>query len=304
MFKLYSGYFKNGKGNHWITLLYFLIVSAIITPFAFIPYIGYLFDKQSSIRQLDVDKQPLNETFNSFNEPSSFGILFFIIVNIFIIIPLILGILHIFKNTDLGMRPKFKDLFIIFKKGAYFKTMKLSILMIIIVCFFYFLLAIIIFIIMLIVFILAWYFAFYLESLNNAISMLFVVFPILFFITSFIISVPFYYVVIFMINTSLVHIDQHSLPTLTKVSIGRKITKKGPRNPWVLLISHYLFGILICGVIFTIYIDIMMNHNIFTYIIKFIILGGLFYFIFGSYVNFYHQNKNAIYPTETPATDE
>lgn len=297
MFTLYLGYLKNGRGNHWITLFYFMVASAIITPFAF--FNSYLFDQQRLIRQLDVDKQPLNETLNSLNASSISGILYFIIVNIFIVIPLILGILHIFKKTDLGMRPRFKDLFSYFKKDSYFKTLKLSVLMIILVCFFYFLLAIIILIIMLIVIISAWFFAFHLQSINYAVSMLLVVFPILFFITSFIISVPFYYVVIFMVNTSLVHIEQRSLPTFEKVSIARKITKKGPKNPWGLLISHYVFGILIFGVISTIYIGIIiMNYNIFTYIISFLILGGLFYFIFGSYVNFYHQNKNALYPTE------
>lgn len=145
------------------------------------------------------------------------------------------------------------------------------------------------------------------ENNFGAMSVSFIIIMLLMMLIIFALYIPIYYVVIFLVNTVLVHIDQQSLPTLNKLSIGWNITSKGPKSAWKLLFSNVLYFIVayiilaILAIISVIIISLVPDVlkillGIIAYIFAFVYLIVMSYIMYGSAMNFYHKNKNALYP--------
>ncbi|MGK9045572.1 hypothetical protein [Mammaliicoccus vitulinus] len=312
MFKFQLDYFRNGQGFHLKTILLTIVSSVIMFLLMLIPGISFLIGGFSLISSQDFSGEPSGGGLAIFMISMLIGFLLTIILYIFVLIPLSYGILKFYKDTDLGINPRFNDLFMFLKKGNYVKTLKLTVIIGLISIAMYIAIYIVVFIVEMI------FFAIFGTSMAlmqpsgssesiGAMSVSFVVIMLFMILILFALFIPLYYLIIFIINTILVHIDQRSLPTLTKFSIGWNITSKGPHNAWKLLFSNLLYVVVsyiilaILGIIVAIIVSFMPTalqiiFGILGYILYFIFLIAISYFMYGSVMNFYHKNKNALYP--------
>ncbi|WP_323703977.1 hypothetical protein [Mammaliicoccus sp. Dog046] len=313
MFKLHKDYFRNGRGYHFKTILFSFLFSLVTwaalvaLPFGTV-VLGMVIadDPQDGNSKIYVVISMIIGVIIAF-------IVCFLLI-LFILSPLYCGIIQLYKNTDLGKQSKFRHLITFFKKGNYGKTLKLTSLLLIIGVMIGFITSSIISPLFSIFNMSLYYFVpSYIDITEG--SLIGHLLTIVMLIGISILCIPFYYLMIYLMNVVLVHVDQSSLPTLNKFSIAWKITTKGPNSSWRLLFSNLLYFviILVAITVFQIIIALPMQNSptILSTILSFpstllmlFILTILTYLISGSMINFYHQNKNAIYPTETPATDE
>ncbi|WP_323703975.1 hypothetical protein [Mammaliicoccus sp. Dog046] len=324
MFNFHFDYFRNGRGNHLRTILLSFFAMFVFALALLIPGIFLL-----------IGTGIYNYTLDFYGNPSTGGTITLIIcaalslitslvIYIFVFIPLCYGYMTFYKNTDLGNRPHFRDLFTFLKKGQYVKTLKITAVIA--------LMSIVGYIAVYIVFFVAYLIFIAVfgttlaimgpesENLSTpaAITSAVVIFLFLL-VVMFVIYIPIYYLIILLINVTLVHIDQSSLPSFKKVSIAWNITTKGPNSAWKLLFANLLYYIgLYIIIVVIVLISVLISTLIFThlptfigviisiifYIIYMIVITILTYLIYGSVVNFYHKNKNALYPTNNSAPVE
>lgn len=314
MFKLHMDYFRNGRGYHLKAILLSILSMFVFGLTMLIPGIVFLIGTAIFISSQDFYGEPSNGGIVALIISIAIGIIISMLVYIFLMIPLGYGMITFYKNTDLGISPKFKDLFMFLKRGKFIKTLKLSALIMLLSFAIYF----VIYIVMAIIqFILLIVFGTSMAIINPenmsqgtaSVGMIFMFLVI--FVFMMLIYIPIYYVIIFILNAILVHIDQSDLPTFTKFSIAWNITRNGPNNAWKLLFSNLLYIIGVYIIIFIIVIifaiisaltaSILPNFLMMIvagigYIAFFLIAIVVSYFLYGSLVNFYHKNKNALYP--------
>ncbi|MEB7658529.1 hypothetical protein NGB24_11880 [Mammaliicoccus vitulinus] len=312
MFQFQLDYFRNGQGFHLKTILLSIIASVIMFLLMLIPGISILIGVISLISSRDFFGEPSGAGIAIFMLSILIGFLLTIILYIFVLVPLSYGLLKFYKDTDLGINPRFNDLFMFLKKGRYVKTLKLTVIIGLICIAMSIAVSIVVSIVQLIFYaIFGTSMALMLESgfseNTGVMSVSYVVIMLFMILILFALYIPLYYLIIFIANTILVHIDQRSLPTLTKFSIGWNITSKGPHNAWKLLFSNIIYVVvsaIIIGILAGIFAMILsfmptalqIIFGILGFILYFIFLIAMNYFIYGSIMNFYHKNKNALYP--------
>ncbi|PTI90913.1 hypothetical protein BU075_10605 [Mammaliicoccus vitulinus] len=312
MFQFQLDYFRNGQGFHLKTILLSIIASVIMFLLMLIPGISILIGVISLISSRDFFGEPSGAGIAIFMLSILIGFLLTIILYIFVLVPLSYGLLKFYKDTDLGINPRFNDLFMFLKKGRYVKTLKLTVIIGLICIAMSIAVSIVVSIVQLIFYaIFGTSMALMLESgfseNTGVMSVSYVVIMLFMILILFALYIPLYYLIIFIANTILVHIDQRSLPTLTKFSIGWNITSKGPHNAWKLLFSNIIYVVvlaIIIGILAGIFAMILsfmptalqIIFGILGFILYIIFLIAMNYFIYGSIMNFYHKNKNALYP--------
>ena len=312
MFQFQLDYFRNGQGFHLKTILLSIISSVIMFLLMLIPGISFLIGVISLISSRDFYGEPSGAGLAIFIISILIGFLLTILLYIFVLIPLSYGMLKFYKDTDLGINPRFNDLFMFLKKGNYVKTLKLTVIIGLICIAMSIAISIIVSIVQLIFYVIfGTSMALMLESgfseNTGVMSVSYVVLMLFMILILFALYIPLYYLSIFITNTILVHIDQRSLPTLTKFSIGWNITSKGPHNAWKLLFSNIIYIVvsaIIIGILTGIFAMILsfmptalqIIFGILGFILYIIFLIAMNYFIYGSIMNFYHKNKNALYP--------
>ncbi|PNZ36348.1 hypothetical protein [Mammaliicoccus vitulinus] len=312
MFQFQLDYFRNGQGFHLKTILLSIISSVIMFLLMLIPGISFLIGVISLISSQDYSGEPSGAGLAIFIISILIGFLLTILLYIFVLIPLSYGMLKFYKDTDLGINPRFNDLFMFLKKGNYVKTLKLTVIIGLICIAMSIAISIIVSIVQLIFYVIfGTSMALMLESgfseNTGVMSVSYVVLMLFMILILFALYIPLYYLSIFITNTILVHIDQRSLPTLTKFSIGWNITSKGPHNAWKLLFSNIIYIVvsaIIIGILTGIFAMILsfmptalqIIFGILGFILYIIFLIAMNYFIYGSIMNFYHKNKNALYP--------
>ncbi|GGI01491.1 hypothetical protein [Mammaliicoccus vitulinus] len=312
MFKFQLDYYRNGQGLHIKTILLTILSSIIMVLLMLIPGIAFIIGGFSLAASQDFSGEPSGGGIATFLISMVIGFILFILMYIFILIPIAYGILKFYKDTDLGISPRFSDLFMFLKKGNYVKTLKLTLIIGLISVATYFIVYIVVIIVEVI------FFAIFGTSMAllqpssgsegiGAMSISFIVIMLFMILVLFALFIPLYYFVIFIVNTVLVHIDQRSLPTITKFSIGWNITSKGPHSAWKLLFSNLIYIvaayiiIAIIGIIAAVIVSLMPSviqilFAIIGYILFYLFMFAVFYFLYGSLMNFYHKNKNALYP--------
>lgn len=312
MFQFQLDYFRNGQGFHLKTILLTIIASVFMFLLMLIPGISILIGVISLISSRDFFGEPSGAGVAIFMLSILIGFLITIILFIFVLIPLSYGLLKFYKDTDSGINPRFNDLFMFLKKGRYVKTLKLTVMIGLICIAMSIAVSIVSSIVQLIFYAISGTsMALMLESgfseSTGVMSVSYVVLMLFMILILFALYIPLYYLSIFITNTILVHIDQRSLPTLTKFSIGWNITSKGPHNAWKLLFSNIIYVVvlaIIIGILAGIFAMILsfmptplkIIFGILGFILYFIFLIAMNYFIYGSIMNFYHKNKNALYP--------
>lgn len=312
MFQFQLDYFRNGQGFHLKTILLTIIASVFMFLLMLIPGISILIGVISLISSRDFYGEPSGAGVAIFMLSILIGFLLTIILYIFVLVPLSYGLLKFYKDTDLGINPRFNDLFMFLKKGRYVKTLKLTVMIGLICIAMSIAVSIVVSIVQLIFYaIFGTSMALMLESgfseNTGVMSVSYVVIMLFMILILFALYIPLYYLIIFIANTILVHIDQRSLPTLTKFSIGWNITSKGPHNAWKLLFSNIIYVVvsaIIIGILAGIFAMILsfmptalqIIFGILGFILYIIFLIAMNYFIYGSIMNFYHKNKNALYP--------
>lgn len=312
MFQFQMDYFRNGQGFHLKTILLSIISSVIMFLLMLIPGISILIGVISLISSRDFYGEPSGAGVAIFMLSILIGFLITIILFIFVLIPLSYGLLKFYKDTDSGINPRFNDLFIFLKKGRYVKTLKLTVMIGLISIAMSIAVSIVSSIVQLIFYAIsgtsmALMLASGFSENTGVMSVSYVVLMLFMILILFAIYIPLYYIGIFITNTILVHIDQRSLPTLTKFSIGWNITSKGPHNAWKLLFSNIIYVVvlaIIIGILAGIFAMILsfmpttlqIIFGILGFILYIIFLIAINYFIYGSIMNFYHKNKNALYP--------
>nr|WP_263314851.1 hypothetical protein [Mammaliicoccus sp. Marseille-Q6498] len=320
MFKFHLDYFKNGRGLHLKTVLFTILSSIIMAIFMLIPGIFLIVGGVTMAMSQDIYGNPSGGGMATFFICLVIGIILAVLMYIFVLIPLAYGFLKFYKDTDLGRSPRFKDLFMFLKKGNYVKTLKLTVVMFVISVAIYIAMYVVILIIELIFLGIFGTSVAILQpdsstNFTNAMSITSIILVLFMALVIFAVLIPIYYLVIFIVNTVFVHVDQSSLPTLNKFSIGWNITSKGPNSAWKLLFSNVLYFIIayiimaIFLIIFSLIIAVLPSAlqillGIIVYIILIIFSVGISYFIYGSIINFYHKNKNALYPQNNKPTQE
>ena len=312
MFKFQLDYFRNGQGFHLKTILFSILASIVMVLIMLIPGVLFLIGGVSLASSQDFSGEPSGGGLAIFFVTMVLGFLLTLGLYIFVLIPLAYGMIKYYKDTDLGIGPNFSDLFMFLRKGNYVKTLKLTVIIGVISVAMYIAIYIVVLVVELI------FFAIFGTSMAimqpsgsseafGAMSISFVIIMLFMILVLFAVFIPLYYVVIFIMNTVLVHIDQRSLPTFTKFSIGWNITSKGPNNAWKLLFSNLLYVVVayivlaIIGIVVAVVVAFMpavlqVVFAVLGYIVYFIFMFIISYFIYGSVMNFYHKNKNALYP--------
>ncbi|WHI55193.1 hypothetical protein [Mammaliicoccus lentus] len=308
MFEFHLDYWRNGRGLHLKTVLLSILTSIVLGIIMLVPGVIFLIGAISMISSQDFYGEPSGGGIVAFLISMVIGFIVSLLLYVFVLIPMTYGFLKYYKDTDLGRAPRFSDLLLFFKKGKYVKTLKLTAIMFVISVALAIVLYIVVFIVELIfIAIFGTSAAFINENNFGAMSVSFLIIMLLMMLIIFALYIPIYYVVIFLVNTVLVHIDQQSLPTLNKLSIGWNITSKGPKSAWKLLFSNVLYFIVayiilaIIAVITALIISLLPDVlkillGIFAYIFAFVYLIAMSYIMYGSAMNFYHKNKNALYP--------
>lgn len=313
MFKFQKDFYKNGQGLHLKTILFSVLASIIMTIIMLIPGAAFLIGVITmSATQNDITGEPSGAGVATFIISMIIGLILSLVVYIFILIPMAYGMLKYYKDTDLSRTPRFKDLFMFLKKGNYVKTLKLTLIIFVLSVAIYIIIYIVVFIVEII------FFGIFGTSMaimqpdssgsNVGVMSISLIILILFMIVVMLaIFIPIYYIIIFIANTILVHVDQRSLPTFTKLSIGWNITSKGPNSAWKLLFSNLLYFIIayiilaVISIIALLIISLLPTVlqiicGVILYIISIVYLIAISYLVYGSVVNFYHKNKNALYP--------
>ncbi|WP_323703979.1 hypothetical protein [Mammaliicoccus sp. Dog046] len=305
MFKFQFDYLKNGKGNHIKTIVLLVLSSIFIGTSLNISAFLFL----GSILTSTAISHPIVTSILGL-----IGLIVLFFALSLIVLPLIIGATKFCKDTDMGVRPQFVDLFMFFKKSLFKTTFKYSSAMVAISMIAFFIFSTIL------VLILKVSSTIYPEQVSPfsasaefniednpiniiALSILFIC----------------YYLFSLYISTGfLVHIDKPLLSTKNKLSISWKLLFKGKHSLWKLLFNNLLFIIAYIVFIFVLAMVLMKIEMSLpvtqeALYITIYILGVIIYIVsifFVSYTlnggiyNFYHKNKNALYPSNNSETIE
>lgn len=318
MFNFHLDYYKNGRGHHLRTVGFTFLASIIFVLLAVIPAISFVIGGIILASSQDYAGEPSGAGVATFLLFALLGFLLYFVIYIFVLIPMSFGLMKYYKDTDMSLSPKFSDLALFFKKGSFVKTLKLTAVLFLLSVAIYVVVYIITFIVQFIfMFFFGFSFAIWEPTAENygALSISIIVALLLMILIMLAILIPIYYLVIYMFNIVFVHIDQQTLPTFTKLSVAWNITAKGPNSAWKLLFSNllYIIAAYIILSIVTILVFIIFSFlptaaiiifSILGYILLLIILIAISYFVYGSIVNFYHKNKESLYPKNITQTDD
>lgn len=302
MFKFQLDYLKNGKGNHIKTIVLLAISSIFIGTTLYISAFLFL----GSILTSATIGQPIVTSILSL-----IGLIVAFFSLSLLVFPLIIGATKFCKDTDMGIRPQFVDLFMFYKKRLFKKTFKYSCALVaisMIACFIFSTFLVVIIMVSSTI---------YPEQVSpfsasgefnidgNPVNI----------IALFILFICYYLFSLYISTGFLVHIDKPLLSAKNKLNISWKLLFKGKHSLWKLLFNNLLFIVayivlIIVIVSLFILIEITLPYNemlificsILGVILHIVSIFFISYTLNGSIYNFYHKNKNALYPNNNSET--
>lgn len=256
MFQYISLYRKNASGQHGkvigFTILQFILAvflpSAVIFGAMMLPLL---------LTMTDISDQAIGISTAIW---MLFMIIVYILVMIFVIYPILIGILRYFASAYKGRDFSFGEAYKVFKKGNYSKLVKIALLVIVLNFVLSLIIGFIINILMTVVMIPLMPVGLMMEDPNAAMTgasvALIITAFVLMFIVMIIAYIPYIILYIYFAVVFMVYIDEPMIPTVDKLKVAWDVTFKSEASMLKLFFSNLIMYILMTAAIFIIFIGV------------------------------------------------
>lgn len=307
MFQYISLYRKNASGQHGkvigFTILQFILAvflpSAVIFGAMMLPLL---------LTMTDISDQAIGISTAIW---MLFMIIVYILVMIFVIYPILIGILRYFASAYKGRDFSFGEAYKVFKKGNYSKLVKIALLVIVLNFVLSLIIGFIINILMTVVMIPLMPVGLMMEDPNAAMTgasvALIITAFVLMFIVMIIVYIPYIILYIYFAVVFMVYIDEPMIPTVDKLKVAWDVTFKSEASMLKLFFSNLIMYILMTAAIFIIFIGVGLIGAflidapamigvlaIIGMVISIIIMMYIVYLIVGSIVAYYFVGRDSL----------